>query len=252
MAKIIAPFKISGTLDDINFSVTADGNNYARMKGKTGVTSEEFNNNPIFDRIRDHGKEWGYCAKKAVSFRQMAVQLYKKAKDGSFAGRSNKILLEILEEDSVNPKGSRTFEEGIKSEYIPEILIGFEGNKNRPLDKVLKTAYQYNEGENTLTLSGFDPEKHLQWPEEEATHVQLQMAVADWDATTETFETNYSEEITLEKNQKTDILLKTDTLEGKNWKIVYLYIGFALQQRRKFKILHRKNNTATIINCHKT
>lgn len=33
------------------------------MKGKTGVTSEEFKSNPIFDQIRNHGKEWGYCSK---------------------------------------------------------------------------------------------------------------------------------------------------------------------------------------------
>ena len=47
MAKVIAPFKISGTLDDINFVVTADGENYARMKGKTVITTEQFKNNLI-------------------------------------------------------------------------------------------------------------------------------------------------------------------------------------------------------------
>ncbi len=41
MAKVIAPFKISGTLDDLNFYTTNDGNNYVRMKGKTGITKEE-------------------------------------------------------------------------------------------------------------------------------------------------------------------------------------------------------------------
>lgn len=39
MTKVIASFNISETLDDINFVVTADGENYARMKGKTGITS---------------------------------------------------------------------------------------------------------------------------------------------------------------------------------------------------------------------
>jgi hypothetical protein len=41
MAKVVAPFLIKGTIDDINFVVTANGN-YARTKGKTGVTAEEF------------------------------------------------------------------------------------------------------------------------------------------------------------------------------------------------------------------
>ena len=34
MAKVIAPFQIQGTLDDLNF-VVADGINYVRKKGKT-------------------------------------------------------------------------------------------------------------------------------------------------------------------------------------------------------------------------
>jgi hypothetical protein len=35
MAKVIAPFIIKGPLDDINFVATADGDNYAQIKGKT-------------------------------------------------------------------------------------------------------------------------------------------------------------------------------------------------------------------------
>lgn len=249
MAKVVAPFKISGTLDDINFVLTENGNNYARMKGKTGVTSEEFKNNPIFDRIRNHGKEWGYCAKKAQCFRQMASQLFNKAKDGGFAGRSIKLLSEILEEDTTNPPGLRTLEEGIKSKHIPEILIGFEGNKNKPLHKVLKVPFGYDSKENTISLPAFHPKEHLQWPSEEATQVQLQMATANWDAANNTFETCYGEEIIWDKNETSQLLLKTQIPEGSNWKVVFLYIGFAIQERRKIKPLHRKHNTVTIIAC---
>lgn len=251
MAKVIAPFKISGTLDDINFVVTQDGTNYARMKGKTGVTKEEFKKNPIFDSIREHGKEWGYCSKKSQSFRQTAVQLFRKAKDGSFAGRSIKLLSEILEEDTVNPKGSRTLEEGIKSKHIPEILIGFEGNKNCPLHQTLKTDFKYTLERNTIQIKDFNPENHLTWPMEKASHVQLQMATADWNPVNETFSTYYSEEITVEKNHKGTITLQTEIPEGNYWKISFLYIGFAIQERGKIKQLHRKHNTVTIIACHK-
>lgn len=157
MAKVIAPFKIAGTLDNINFVITQDGTNYARMKGKTGVTQEKFKSNPIFDQIRNHGKEWGYCSKKAQTFRQTAAQLFHKAKDGSFAGRSIKVLAEILEEDTVNPKGCRTLEEGIKSKHIPEILIGFEGNKNCPLHQTLKTVFEYTPEKNTIRIKNSTP-----------------------------------------------------------------------------------------------
>lgn len=251
MAKVIAPFKISGTLDDINFVVMEDGRNYARLKGKTGVTKEEFKDNPIFDRIRNHGKEWGYCSKKSQSFRQMAAQLFKKAKDGSFAGRTIKLLSEIVEEDNNNPKGFRTLDEGLKSKHIPEILIGFEGNKNCPLCQTLKTIFEYLPDKNTIQIKDFKPENHLKWPSEEATHVQLQMATAHWDPANESFTSNYSEEVTYEKCHKGTVTLQTEIPDGNSWKITFLFIGFAIQERRRTTQLHRKNNTVTIIACHK-
>ena len=250
MAKVIAPFKISGTLDDLNFYTTNDGNNYVRMKGKTGITKEEFKNNPVFDPIREHGKEWGYCSKKGRSFRQMAALLFQKAKDGSFAGRSIKLLREILEEDNTNPKGSRTLEEGFKSRHIPEILLGFEGNRNRPLHQVLKTDFKYTPEANTLQIQDFNPESHLAWPMEEATHVQLQMATADWNPTDECSATSYSQELILEKTHNATITLYTEIPKGNNWKITFLYIGFLNQQRRKTHPLHRKYNTASLVACH--
>lgn len=251
MAKITAPFKISGSLDDINFVVTENGNNYARIKGKTGITSEEFENNPIFDHIRQHGKEWGYCSKKAQSFRQTAAQLFRKAKDGSFAGRTNKLVHEILEEDTKNPKGQRKLETGIKSDHVPEILIGFEGNRNRPLHKILKKTFRYCTDMSTFLIADFNPENDLEWPSEEASHAHLQLAISNWDPVNETFNTSYSEEIRLEKNQIGTIAMNTETPEGNCWKITFLFIGFTQQQRRKHKVLHRKHNTVTVIACHK-
>jgi uncharacterized protein (DUF1501 family) len=41
-AKVTTPLLIKGTVDDINFVLTADGKNYARMRGKTGITAQEF------------------------------------------------------------------------------------------------------------------------------------------------------------------------------------------------------------------
>ena len=161
MAKVIAPFKISGTLDDINFVVTADGENYARMKGKTGITSEQFKNNPIFDRIRHQGTEFGQCSKKSALFRLMADRFNRLAKDVSFAGRANKLLFEILEEDTTQPKGQRTLLEGLKTKDGKEILVGFESNKLRPLRTVLKTKEQHNPNNQTLTLLNFIPKEHL-------------------------------------------------------------------------------------------
>ena len=98
MAKVIAPFKIIGTLDDLNYYLDENHVNLVRTKGKTGVTSQEFKDNPIFDRIRNQGKEMGYCAIKAQSFRLLAKYFFDRAKEVSSAGRVNQLLLQILAE----------------------------------------------------------------------------------------------------------------------------------------------------------
>lgn len=248
MAKVIAPFKLSGTLDEINFSDTTEGN-IARKKRDDYMTSKEFMENPIYDRIREHGKEMGYCAKKSRIFRLLAVQLFNKSKDVSFAGRANQILFEILEEDTTNPKGMRTLEQGMKSPFLHEILLAFEGNKQKPLAKVLKTKYQYAPEENTIKITDFIAMEHLDWPEE-ATHVHMSMATANWDYTKDTFDTCYGEEISCSKESEMQTLtLTSEKPKGNDCQLTYLFIGFAKKVRRKYTLLHRRNNTVSIIAC---
>jgi hypothetical protein len=250
MAKIIAPFLIKGTIDDINFVVTADGNNYARAKRESTLTSKEFNANPIYDHIRDHGQEFGHCAKKSVVFRHLAVRFNKLAKDGSFAGRANKLLFDILQEDNTHPQGKRTLPEGLKTSDGKEALLFFESNKLRPLRQVLKIKEQWDQDSSTMTLINFITNEHLGWPEE-ATHVYLSIASANWDFESDTYDTCYSEERILDKeSEKQTIKLTTDRPKGNHLHLTFLCIGFAKQERKKIKFLHRKNNTATIIAYH--
>ena len=250
MAKVIAPFLIKGTLDDINFVITADGENYARMKGKTGVTAEQFKNNPIFDRIRNQSQEFGQCVKKAAVFRQLASRFNSQAKDGSVAGRTNKLLFEILQEDTTHPQGERTLTAGLKTSDGKEALLLFESNKLRPLAHVLKIKEQCNPEGQTVTLIDFTASQDVDWPEE-ATHVHFSAATANWDFENNTFDTCYSKEIILDKeSEKQTIILTTDKPIGNHLHLTFLFIGFAKQERKKHKILHRKNNTATLIAHH--
>lgn len=250
MAKVIAPFKIKGTLDDLNFVVTADGTNYVRTKGKTGVTAKAFKNNPIFDRIRDQSSDFGYCVKKSRVFRLLAAGFNKLAKDGSYAGRVNKLLLDILNEDTIEPRGKRTLENGLKTSDGKELLLLFESNKLRPLHQVLKIKEVVNPDERTIILVDFVAAKHLDWPEE-ATHVHLAMATANWDYENDSFDSCYSDIIILDKeSEQQTIALTTDKPSGNQLQLTFLFIGFAQQERKKLKFLHRKYNTATLLTYH--
>lgn len=250
MAKVIAPFLIRGTIDNINFVVTANGENYARVKGQTGVTSKQFKDNPIFDRIRNHAEEFGQCAKKAATFRQLTHHFNKLAKDGSYAGRSNKLLFEILQEDTLNPQGKRTVEAGLRTTDGQAALVHFESNKLRPLLKVLKIKEQYDPPAGTVTLIDFIAEQHLDWPEE-ATNVILATATTNWNFENDTFNTCYSAELLMGKeSEKQTITLSTEIPAGNEMQLTFLFIGFLKQDRKKQTLLHRKYNTATLIACH--
>jgi hypothetical protein len=247
MAKVIAPFKIVGTLNDLNFYLDQNNENLVRTKGKTGVSSEEFKRNPIFTKVKNHGKEFGRAVKKAQSFRAIAMYFNRRAKDGSFAGRANKLMLDIINEDNINPHGERTLENGMNSPESIEYFIGFEGNKLRPLTNVLKTTWTWNETTSQLIIDHFNPKTNINWPED-AHQVHLAIARANWNYEENKFTTEHSEEIILMKDESpTNITLETKIPAGNHVQLLFLFIGFSIQDRKKIKELKRSNNTVSII-----
>lgn len=250
MAKVIAPFKIVGTLDDLIFYLDQEKNNLVKTKGNTGITKEQFRDYPIFQKVKNHGAEFGRCTKKAQVFRKLAHYFNVRAKDGSFAGRANKLMLDIVNEDSTNPHGQRTVEEGMKSEDSKTYFVGFEGNKLRPLKTVLKSKWSWNPENSQFTIKTFNPTKSIDWPET-AEQVHIAIARANWDYIQDTFTTEYSDEIIINKEEKaTSINLKTNIPTENQLQLVFLYIGFSTQDRKKSKELKRSNNTVTIIWSH--
>ena len=250
MAKVIAPFQIIGTIDDLNFYIDQNNKNIVRTKGKTGVTSEEFKRNPIFTKVKNHGKEFGRAAKKAQSFRMVANYCNNSPKDGSFAGRANKLMLEIIQEDTTNPHGERTFENGMEHPETRPYFVGFEGNKLRPLKTVLKTNWEWDENTNTVTIPDFNPKSHINWPDK-ADNVHVAIAKANWNYVENKFEIHYSQEMILHKEEEMQTLSLITANEKQKTdnsiQLLYLFIGFSTQERKKTKELKRASNTVTII-----
>lgn len=248
MAKITAPFLIQGTIDNLNFFVTAEGKNYVRLKREGSLTTEEFNNNPIYDRIRNHGKEFGHCVNKSKIFRQLTHHFNKVAKDGSYAGRVNKLLFEIIKEDITQPIGERTLTQGLKTNAGKEALLFFESNKLRPLRHVLEIKEFWEQESYTLKIPDLLVKEHLDWPKE-ATHVHFTAATANWDFENDTFNTSYSKTTILEKESLLQTLILTNSRpSGNHLHLTFLFIGFAKKERNKYNFLHRKYNTTSIIN----
>lgn len=247
MAKVTAPFEIEGTIDDLNF-YKASEQNLVRLKGKPGITKEQFANNPIFNPIREHGTEFGSCVRKSRVFRLLAKQFYDNAKEVSFAGRVNQLLFEILEEDTTNKKGERKLEIGLQNPELHEILVNFEANKLRPLNKVLNKKITFDWKQNKINLTTINTEKDIVWPESDANRIHIQLAIANWNCKEDLFENHYSNEIILEKtNAEVQLEFEINKLQTKDLWLAFIYIGFSNKERRKTKSLHKKWNTTTII-----
>jgi hypothetical protein len=247
MAKVESPFELKGTIEELTF-YSASNQNLVRQKGNPGITKEQFAKNPIFNRIRQQSTEFGSCVQKSKTFRLLAKSFYDKAKEVSFAGRANKLLFEILQEDNKNKIGERKVENGLKSKELDEILVHFEGNKLRLLKNVMKKKIQFNWEENTCCIPSINIETDILWPEPEANQLHIQVAIANWNCQEDTFENQYSNELILEKtNTKQNLVFTVEPLQNKELWMAYLFIGFSNKERRKTTLLHKKWNTTSII-----
>jgi len=246
MAKANAPFTISGTIDDLNFYDSADGN-IVRMRGKTGITKQQFKDNPIFDPIRQQGSDFGYCSKKAKTFNLLVKPFYKYSQGASLFGRCIQLLLAILNEDAENEKGNRSLLKGLQTEKGLNFLPGFEGNTDRPLPTVLLPNISYDRNKFELNLKELDPLIDIAWSEE-ATQVSIQLAIANWNCEEDQFETSYSNTQIIDKKLGVQSLLfdLIPPTEKHLW-ICFIHFRFSYTQYNKVKILHNRYNSTTLI-----
>ena len=246
MARVIGDIKIKGTLDDLVFYETQTGENLVRMKSRAFLTSKEFHSNPIYQPIIDQGKEFGFAAKLSKTFRSLVHNFNEKAKDQSYAGRAIKLLLEIIKEDTLNIAGQRTLAEAMKDYEVACYLEGFEGNKLRPLSKVLLLPWHWNAAASQVELVGFNPLEHIDWPAA-ASQVTLCVGRTKWDFESPDFVTDYSEMVTFEKlSSVADLNLHVVEPSGAGHSLLYFYIGFSEKQRKIIKPLKRIHNTVSL------
>lgn len=249
MARIIAPFKIEGTLHDTNFYIDQGKVNRARVKAESSMTTKKFKTLPSYHNARMQNLELTHCSKISQTFQRIVVAFNKNAKDGSFAGRANAIFLHMVKEDQNNERGYRLVTEGIKSKYGREHLRGFESNKLRPLHKVLVNK-KWTLNDHLFHFPECTMETDIDWPED-ATHITFNLAVANWNIETLHFTTNYAEAQFFSKTSTPqDITITGTPPTDQDLHLTFLFIGFSKQQGSRHLPLHRKNNTATLIEHH--
>jgi hypothetical protein len=199
MAKQVSPLvKLRGTIDQINFYKSQDGY-LAREKG--GVDADRIKNDPKFRLTRLNGLEFGIGGKAAKLFRAAFKAEVGKAGDARLTSRLQKLMVAILQTDTVNDYGYRKVENG-----DPSKLNLFEFNIDTPLSTVFElvpgTTINRVTGQATITLPALRPQAEIAAPDG-TSHYNIFAAVAA---------INFADEVVPANRQSTGNMVYDDTL----------------------------------------
>jgi hypothetical protein len=182
MAKQKGIIKLEGTIGDITFFKSRDGY-LAREKG--GIPAYRIANDPVFQRTRENGAEFGRAGKAGKILRNALRALLQNASDSKMVSRLTQEMVKVIQEDTTNPRGQRNVIDGES-----ELLEGFDFNLNGKLGTTLYAPFtaviDRVAGTLTANLPAFVPVNMIAAPAG-ATHFRIISAGAEVDFENENF-----------------------------------------------------------------
>lgn len=175
MARQNGLIKIKGTLDNVTFYKSVDGD-LARMK--TSVDKERISNDPAFQRTRENGAEFGTSAKAGKLTRDSLRPISMNATDNRIVSRITQLMTKIKNLDTTSARGARNIGVAMASAPAKALLKGFEFNNDAMLSSMLYKPWAVNTTTGVITITGLIPTMDLVFPEG-ATHVSFTGAYAN-------------------------------------------------------------------------
>ncbi|MEY3501519.1 MAG: hypothetical protein RL308_3192 [Bacteroidota bacterium] len=175
MARQNGLIKIKGTLDNVSFYKTKDGD-LARMK--TSVDGKRIANDPAFVRTRENNSEFGSSAKAGKLTRDNLRPISMNATDGRVVARMTKIMTEIKNLDTTSVRGQRNVGVAMATAQAKALLKGFEFNNDAMLSSMLFKPWAVNTSTGVISITGLVPTLDIIFPEG-ATHVSFSGAYAN-------------------------------------------------------------------------
>jgi hypothetical protein len=169
MARQSGLIKIKGTLDNVSFYKTKDGD-LARMK--TSVDGDRIANDPAFIRTRENNSEFGSSARSGKLTRDNLRPISMNATDGRVVARMTKIMTQIKNLDTTSVRGARNVGVAMATAQAKALLKGFEFNNDAMLSSMLFKPWAVNTTTGVITIAGLVPTLDLIYPEG-ATHVSF-------------------------------------------------------------------------------
>lgn len=195
MAKIKSPFKIVGTIDNINFYVD-EGKNVARTAGG-GFDGEAIRTKPSMVRVRENGSEFGHCASVKSTFLRALRPFILKMRGRRLHSGMTSMFVQIKNYDPVSKRGERKVGLGLTTLDGFNLLMTYSHPERYSIEQVLGNRFVMDWNDSSCHCANFQT-NGIQFPEY-ATHVGLLFGVVvmDFDAiSTNTF---LAEEFVLSK-----------------------------------------------------
>lgn len=177
MARQSGLIKLKGTLDNVNFYKTKDGN-LARMK--TSVDAKRIANDPAFERTRENGKEFGSSAGSGKLMRDAVRPMAMNASDGRVTARLTKLMTVIKNLDTSSDRGKRVVALGIQDPAGVATLKGFDFNKEALMGSIMYKPFTVDTATGEIMIADLIPQNDVIWPQG-ATHIQLTAGFAGID-----------------------------------------------------------------------
>ena len=169
MARQNGLIKIKGTLDNVTFYKSIDGD-MARMK--TSVDASRIANDPAFQRTRENGSEFGNSAKAGKLTRDSLRPIALNATDNRVVARMTKLMTDIKNLDLTSARGARNVGVAMLGLPAKATLKSFEFNANATLSGILYKPYTVIPATGVITITGLIPMNDIVFPTG-ATHVSF-------------------------------------------------------------------------------
>lgn len=169
MAKQNGIIKLKGTLDNVTFYKTKDGD-LAKMK--TSVDKDRIANDPAYQRTRENGAEFGSSATSGKLTRNSLRPIALNASDSRTVARMTKLMTQVKNLDATSVRGQRNVGVAMALAPAKALLKGFEFNKEALLGSILYKPWAVNTTTGVITITGVVPINDISAPEG-ATHVSF-------------------------------------------------------------------------------
>lgn len=180
MSKQDGLLQFNGAIDNLSFYKTKRG--YAVRK-KTGVSGARISSDPLFQRTRENGQEFGRACKAGKLLRTGFRNMIRNIADSGVATRLTGEFSKVIKADATSDRGLRNVIDGEVG-----FIENFEFNMNSVMDTSLfaplTATLDRVAGTGSIVVPPFIPTESVEAPEG-ATHFLLRCGVCGIDFTGE-------------------------------------------------------------------